>query len=349
MKKISFALVSVLLAGSMFALTACDGGGSVGKVSGNFKKEATAQELETALSSIDAEKAFGTGETVALQMLGEFEISAKQQNISSKTELTFDYALQGPKAVFGSMASPTAEEEGDEEPEISWKDYAMAAVSQFVSTGSFNLKTKTTGEDATSIGAKIYQDANYLYLDVKTDAMSPKVKISISELLDIIGESMDSDEPEDDTVTGSDANSDTDLGVIGGEDIMTAWSSALLASYKPYIDNSKGLKIKFEGDSQIILDSFAQANMPIDASALKSSVMDIYLAFDENGLFTQLGVDVNVQVKTEGMNLTVKGGMAIKPYSGTVTLPLGISFDINYIELPLKDLIGGSGSVSPMI
>ncbi|MDE6058699.1 MAG: hypothetical protein K2G44_01515 [Clostridia bacterium] len=334
MKKLSLAVAGVLLAGSMFALTACDDGGSVGKVNGNFKKEATALEVETALENVQLEKAFGTGDTIALQMLGDFEISAKQQDTSSKMNLSFDYALQGPKAAFGGMMMLT-EEEGDEESEISWKDYALAAAGQFVSTGSFNFKTKTSGEDATSIGAKIYQDANYLYLDVKMDAMSPKVKISISELLDLIGDSMQPDEPEDDTTVLSDIGME-----ITGPSESSNW--ALLASgFKPYIDNSKGLKIKFEGDSQMILDAFTEAGMTIDASMLKSSVLDIYLAFDENGLFTQLGVDVNVQVKAEGMNLTVKGGMALKPYSGTVTLPLGIALDPTYISIPLS----GSDSI----
>lgn len=353
MKKAALALTGVLLAGSLFALTACGkDGGSVGKVDGNFKKEATAQEIQNALSSIDTENAFGTGDTVALQMLAELEVSTKADGNSNTIEMTLDYTLQGPKSVIGA-AAPTAAEIN---PEFAWMDYAAAVLEQFVSKGSFNLTSKQTvsGQTVTSsIGANIYQDATSLYLDLNMNGVSQKGKISIADLLALIDESMKSESPDDGSNVDSDADSDAalptdsdDTDVTESEtDVNVAWSSMLLSSFKPYIDDSNGLKIKFEGDSQIILDAFAEAEMPIDASALKSSVFDIYLAFDENGLFTQLGVDLNIQVNADGTQMTVKGGMALKPYSGTVTLPLGIAIDPTYIPISLKDLAGGSSPI----
>ncbi len=357
MKKVSFAVASVLLAGSLVAFTACGEGGSVGKVNGNFKNVATAQEVQTALSSIDFEKAFGTGETIGLQLVAEMDVSAKMAAGSNKVAFSFDYALQGPKSALGSIVTAPQASEEENQPEIAWKDYASVIFENFVSAGKFDLTTKQTEGNSsmeTTIGASIYQDANAIYLDSNLGGQPLKAKVSVAELLEVFDEML---QPGDDipdigndssletfavidseTTPGDEPTDGDGTDVINPGDILGGLQEKGL---NVYIDDSNGLKLKFSASSELILSAFQDAGLAIDASALRASTIDFYLVFDGNGQFTQVSFDVNVKVKMEGLDFSMQGGLALKSYSGTVTLPAGIANDATYVLIPLRDMIEG--------
>lgn len=344
MKKTSVVLFSALLTGSLCMFTACGDGGSVGKVDGNFKQEATAQELQTALSSINLENAFGTGDKVGFQIQAEMAVSAKGNGVSSQMEMSFDYAMQGPKM----PAAPQAAQDGAQDVVGSWKDYIP--LDQFIGAGKidFSLKQSAAGSsNAIAFKSQIYQDPVSIYLDFDMNGQKMKGKISIEELLEALEESMDPELPEieDDTdIELPDISDGTDVTDPSDTDVEIDWN-AVVSSFKPYIDDSKGLKIKFEGREQFLVESLVKSGIPVDGANFSALVCDVYLSFGEDGRFLQMGLDIDFAMSVGQIKVSVKGGFALKSFNGTITLPEGIASDSSYQQIPIKDMIGDNAPI----
>ncbi len=344
MKKTSVVLFSALLTGSLCMFTACGDGGSVGKVDGNFKQEATAQELQTALSSINLENAFGTGDKVGFQIQAEMAVSAKGNGVSSQMEMSFDYAMQGPKM----PAAPQAAQDGAQDVVGSWKDYIP--LDQFIGAGKidFSLKQSAAGSsNAIAFKSQIYQDPVSIYLDFDMNGQKMKGKISIEELLEALEESMDPELPEieDDTdIELPDISDGTEVTDPSDTDVEIDWN-AVVSSFKPYIDDSKGLKIKLEGREQFLVESLVKSGIPVDGANFSALVCDVYLSFGEDGQFLQMGLDIDFAMSVGQIKVSVKGGLALKSFNGTITLPEGIASDSSYQQIPIKDMIGDNAPI----
>lgn len=73
--------------------------------------------------------------------------------------------------------------------------------------------------------------------------------------------------------------------------------------------------------------------IPLDGLEFSDAEIAVYLSFDEAGKFVQAGVNVNISASMEvseqgsGMKVEVgvKGGVELKLFTGTVTLPEDLS------------------------
>lgn len=338
MKKTVLAVASILLAGSLVAFAGCDDGGSTGIVKGNYK-EATAAEATEAVKDIDMTNAFGdpTAENFKLGFEAKANLSfnmsySMSMNSQTMSEMKADGSL---KANYQIVAEPK-----EDAFNIAGKGDASINANVTQTAGD---KTET---NKTEMSATVYQDADYLYVDAKMTAndkeQAEKVKISFEDIIDTImgeigGSFMTIDEQEVELPDGA---------VSGGVDISmnlgTVISALAEEGFTVALDQSSGTKIKISAGKELILSLIGEAGdeLPVDLSGLEFSASEIavYLSFDKDGKFVQAGVNVNVaatmDVSEQGMGMkvdvSIKGGVELKLFNGTVTLPEGIADDTTY-------------------
>lgn len=337
MKKSVLAVASILLAGSLLAFTGCNDGGSTGIVKGNYK-EATPAEAAEAVKDIDMTNAFGdpTAEDFKFGFEAKADLSfnmsySMSMNSQTVSEMKADGSV---KANYQIVVEPT-----EEAFNMAGKgDMSMKAnVSQ---TAGDKTETNTT-----EMSGNLYQDTDYLYVDATMKAndkeQAAKVKISFEDILETImgeigGAFMTIDEQESELPDGA---------ITGGVDVSmnlgTAINALIEAGFTVSLDQSSGLKIKISADKTLILSAMGEIDeLPVDLSGLEFSADEIavYLSFDKDGKFVQAGVNVNVAAKMDvseqGMGMkvdvSVKGGVELKLFNGTVTLPEGIADDTTY-------------------
>ncbi|MDE6613562.1 MAG: hypothetical protein K2K28_03300, partial [Clostridia bacterium] len=92
-----------------------------------------------------------------------------------------------------------------------------------------------------------------------------------------------------------------------------------------------------------VLEGIAELKNMLEINNLR---IDIYLAFDANGLFSAFAVDCDIDAKLKtanipdmpimisgDFNVKINGGTSVKIYNGDITLPNGIATDSSYIDL----------------
>lgn len=333
MKKLVLAVASVLLAGSLFAFAGCDNAGNTGVVKGNYK-EATAAEATEAVKDIDMAKAFGdsTEEGYKVGLEAKMNLSFTMNysmlvNSEALTEVKMDGSA---KANYQVVAEPQGES-------VSIAGKGDLTASANMSMTAKGVKTETKSE----VSANAYLDSEYLYLDAhvssgenKNDA---KMKIAFDDAIEMImgqigGAFALVEEAEAEL---------PDMGITGGMDVSmnlgTAISALIDAGFTVSLDQSSGLKIKISAGKELILSAIKEAGdsipFSVDAMEFSSDEIALYLSFDKEGKFVQAGFNVNVAAKMDttvngsGMKaeVNVKGGVEIKLFKGTVTLPEGLA------------------------
>lgn len=329
MKKIVAVCTGIVMAASVMALAAC---GDVGVVKGDFSEEATAEETKVALASVDVSTLFGdeTAESFGLQFLTDLDFS-----MDMSTKISED--LQTSTSVKGNF-------------DVDYKavtTYSETDIST-AGAGSFNLALKSVIDSETeneTYKGKVYMDSDYVYLSSNVEGME-KVKYTIDSLLEEVMGSVSGMIPVNMSLAAStDAEIESTLGMDLDFDSIVEQLEGI--GFKFYIDDSKGLKVKIsattEAIEQVADEIIATAmggGVSLPTSMLnvnvKSSVFDFYLAIDEDGKFSQVSFNSNLNIEismSEYMSgsLSLKGGVALKAYNGTVKLPSGIESDESYL------------------
>ena len=347
MKKAALAIASVMLAGTLFAFVGCDGNGaSTGKVSGNYK-EATAEDTAKAIQNVDMETTFG--DTTAEDFKLGFEAKA---NLDFNVEFSMkvdSQELMGLKANGGAKANYQLALAKDS---LAGKGDASVNATVNINTG----EKKTSGKS--EIKANVYNDGSYIYLDGalkvtedgKKSDQTVKEKYSlegiIGEIVGGIGGGAYSALVEDSATEGE---------ITGGMEtdfnLQTAIDALVEAGFTVSLDQSSGLKIKVAAGKELVLGLLEDVGgevsvpVPMDKVEFKACEIAVYLAFDKDYKFTQAGVNVNIDAtlnvsdsttKSEMKGkISMKGGVELKLFKGTVTLPEGIAADTSYTEKSL--------------
>lgn len=339
MKKTALVLAGFMLAGAALSLTGCDNGGSIGKIDGNFKDEATKEQIFAATTDINMNQSFDTANGFGLELNTEFDFSVN-------TKTTYQNQT-GESKVSGDLNAEykftAALPEGEQVP-------------VFLGAGNFGMNMKMNNKIAganttteTKASANMYNDSQYVYLDAKFSDTPMTVKFSIEDLLGQIGgngqlpglpgedELLPAPQEVGDITTDGN-ESDTEDGTE--YNLSTVLANMQEKGFKVYLDTSKGVKVKVSTSQDMVNRILSQIELevPTDALEFSACVFDIYMAFGEDGKFTQVGIDIDIAVSVdleiEGVatstTFNMKGGVSLKTYAGTVTLPEGIANDEKY-------------------
>ncbi|MDE6104170.1 MAG: hypothetical protein K2G38_00575 [Clostridia bacterium] len=367
MKKFLAVIASVTLAISMLAFTGCkDKESNPNVINGNYK-DATVEEVKTELSKVDFSNAFGDV-TVNDYKLG-LELS---ENLS----IVMDTTVNGIGANY-SIGTDTNYKlvcTDLENLTITGSGYANVSGKVTASAG----KQKETLD--LSLKTNVYNDSEYAYIDLYEvkgfDIMyegltTMKVKASFEDLIDFIGGIGDEDYPiEGDTnltpadeiiVSPDESEEGGEIIAVPGMDINVLLQMLDQLKIKVALDTDNGLKAKISFTKEsyeailALAESDAEADeigdivesiaMLKDALTVNTLNIDIYIAFDANGLFSGFAVDCNIDVKINSdkvpdmpielgdYTLKVTGGMNLKLYNGDITLPTGLATDKKYIDI----------------
>ena len=333
MKKFLAVIASASLAVTMFAFTACDNGnGDKGTIKGDYK-EPTADELQTALESIDDEKVLASFKGV--EFGAKLDMATKSGDTKSEFNINLDYKLAfSEEAILGS--------------------------------GNFGVKTND-GKQTSELTASTYLDSTYVYADVKGSAAGQtadmKAKIEYGEIIEgIIGQLPISE------ITEGEEGGNTDIVPTPDETPDVAGMIAMLKDYKFNIglDSSAGYKFKLSATEETFW-LIAGEDMPDDQLAamkllmkFNSFVFDIYFAVDEQSAFTQMSMKVDIDMVMDmsalggmpmaaaaapEMSMKISGYVDVKAFDGAIALPEGIAGDTSYVDKTedFGAIIGGIG------
>ena len=315
MKKLLTVTVAALLAVSVCAFTACTDKNtkeSVGVIKGNYK-EVEAAQLQTVLETVENNTESNLS---GLEFTADLSLSygvANVMSVSADASLAYKLAM--------TVSEEEIDVAGSGEGKLNYKSETAIA------DGS-----KTTVE--TPYDFKIYNDCDYMYLDV-SKGTDQKLKIGLDEIFDRVI----------DYIPGDDEGEETSVAEMLG--------TLSEAGVKTYLDNTDGIKIKlsitkdcFDKVLENVIDStdgvipdeiagmITAFTSSLEFTALK---FDMYFAFDNAGTFLQFATDIDIALTVDAsamgmgeISLSVKGGFSVKAYSGTVTLPEGIAEDDKY-------------------
>ena len=149
MKKRPTAAACLLLGGCLL-LSACAGAA----IPGDYRIP-TAQELEDALSAIDADTLFGNA-------------TAEDRSFGLSVKFTLDTSTEGPSGTQSTAIQA---------------DYLFCSdAAQTAGKGSFAIR-ETAEVGKTELEADLFHDADFLYLDMASNGAEGRAKISLSDLL----------------------------------------------------------------------------------------------------------------------------------------------------------------------
>ena len=341
MKKRAVVLAGVFMAGSVFAFAGCSiggSGGTSGKISGNYK-EADDATIAQALSSIDMENAFvdttaknwkyGLQASASLNLSVNARVGNESASLSARGSADYKISLQKKTSLTTQKETLTVAGAGNV-------------------NGSFNMSGGGQSIKA-SVKANAYHDTDTVYASLNgtipntsgigggTQKIDMKVKAPIEDIFDEIGGMIPVTAASDEIIGGT-----TEIDFAEVVDKLRA------EGYTVFLDTSKGVKIKLSASEQYVEEVTKNISQSVAGGEItwtRDPVFDIYLAFDAEGKFSQVGFDANVSARVtgdDGTDATVKMtmGISLKVYTGTVTLPDGIAEDDSYLE------IGGSGGPS---
>lgn len=370
MKKFLAVIASVTLAISMLAFTGCkkDKDSNPNVINGNYK-DATVEEVKAELSKVDFSNAFGDV-TVNDYKLG-FELS---ENLS----LVMDTSMNGINMSYSIGTDTNYKLVCTDLENLTITGSGYANLSGKITASN----SKESESIDLSLKTNVYNDSEYAYVDLYEVKgfelfkefgfnLSPmKVKASFEDLIDFIGGIGDDDYPiEGDTnlspaeeiVSPDESEESGEIIAVPGMDVNALLGMLDQLKIKVALDTDNGLKAKIsftkesyeailalaESDAEAdeMGDIVAEIAMLKDALTVNTLNIDIYIAFDANGLFSGFAVDCNIDVKVNSdkvpdmpielgdYTLKVTGGMNLKLYNGDITLPTGLATDKKYIDI----------------
>lgn len=319
MKKILAISASAILAAATFAFSAC-GDGDKGTIKGDYK-EATAEEVQTALDGVEEEKIFGS--LNGIQLGAKLDFSSSSDETASSASINLDYKLAFGDEVLGS--------------------------------GSFGFKANEDGEQE-ELTATAYIDGKYAYAtlggnfsDENNENQEIKAKINYGTLLEGIADYLPS-------ADGTDAS-----GNISAEETLNiAEILALVKEYDLGLamDDTDGVKLKISVTQEtvwtILEEKISAATVAEykNAVTFNTFVFDVYFAIDSANAFGGLGVKIDIDAKINTPSsavqsasetaIKISGYAEVKAFTGAVNIPDGIAQDGSYVDMTLyvKQILG---------
>lgn len=360
-KRVLFAATALLTVGALAMLTGC--GEKTGEISGKYK-EATTDEVAAACDKIDFEKSLGdvTADGWGFNFQAEGKTTSKidlDMNVKESGQvMNFTYKLEGSDS-FNYFVSLSSTEDG------------------ITSVGAGNSKTKSEGAVAMSglsfsLDAdeewNLYHDGDTLFVEPLKESkiFSSKSKISIGDIMDEIGGSL----PEIPDVSDPDfpelpeLPETPEIPDVSVTDLKTAIDELTAMGVKVSLDQRDGLKMKFsigkETAEKLLAQAGEEEGVEINVE-YKTFEIDVYVAFDENGMFEAAGIvfdiDISLQIASSevavGGRVIYEGGYSVKVTDKQAQLPDGISTDKSFKPLDMNDILGpimggiGAGSPAP--
>lgn len=358
MKKIIAVSLSAMLAVSLFAFTACNGKDELGVVEGNYK-EATAEEIKSALEGVDADKLFG-------------DTSADDYNFG--IQLT---AQTNAEISIGDSYSVKENASANAQLALSLSEDNIC----LLGSGSASLQSemKSTGMTVSmNYNADAYVDNDYVYVSATVQQTTQKIKINIEELINYVLDGGDSFLPDEGGAEdGSGEYPDVDFGNMSFDEYLETLEQLHV---KTYLDTSKGLKVKIsfteesvtalidlilaeitaeEGENSEYAETVTAVFETLEFSEMQ---LDYYLALDEDGTFSEYAIDMNIAFTLDAPAFGATAGMptgtisanlncaaSLKAYNGTITLPEGLAEDDSYYLYSFKDNDFGSNVFGNLI
>lgn len=301
---------------SVFAIGACsDGKDSLGVVNGNYVA-ASDEELNDALDGIDLDNVFGDtsseGHGFGLNASAEFYGSLfLTENMYYTEDVSANYLL--------------SVKTNGETPDLSGKgNFSVNAVTAFSGT-----------QQTLNYSGSVYNDSRYFYLDaVATDAI--KVKASLTELYYAL-------------LSQIPAIPDISINE-GGFSLDAVLNGTFADAADAYLDLSEGVKIKYSVKEDAITDVLAQiAKIDDAANAVTVSTfkLDVYMAFDPDGLFSAFAIDADIDISVDlsgvsvgnlpvsinkPVNIVLRGGVSVAASDAEVSLPADLATDAAYTD-----------------
>lgn len=337
MKKTVSLLIALLMSLTLVLFVGCGEGKTSGVIKGNYK-EATAEELQTAIAAIDEEKLFG-------------DMSAADWALGVNLSESF--------AVNGKMGTEEVSLSSDGSYQISVAKKGTAF--DIAGKGDFSLEMNvpalmpgmTAGES--KMNMTVYNDMNNMYIAAKENGAKDEMKLKVD--FDKIG-----------GIGGMAAEEELPGGMVpvpGGIDLAQVLAMAKELGVKVEMDNANGLKLKVSADDaalnkivEMIMGEIGGNNpeeellAAEDDATVKSpvtfskSLLEVYVHIDADGklVAASINMDINFALDMTGlmaaapapsseMNMSVKGALRFEVNNKTVVLPEGIATDNTYIDI----------------
>ncbi len=333
MKKLMAVLMSTTLFCSLALFTACsDERENIGKMDGDFSTEATDEELAAALMSVQRAVDNNT-------ILGG-DMEAADWSFGFESDADISFSMIGVEAGAGEGAQSDANLNID--LDVGYK----LIIGNSAVSGAGDLSLKGSGSVVGSnadYSAKVYNDADYFYVDMSSVSGMSKVKMTYETVTGAL-ESVGSGESQTPTDTPATMSADVAPGAgsenEGGQGTETAPSSEIdeivaglkEVGCKVYIDDSDGLKVKLSVSEETVDMILADiglvpaegADALIDFSVFS---FDLYFAMTDDGVFSQISADFDIKVSVDlgdylgKFDAACSGYVCVKAYDGTVELP----------------------------
>lgn len=346
MKKFVAVLMSTTLLCSFALFTACSdkqGNGGGGKLDGDFSTEATDEEVAAALTKFQNAV---EGNTI----VGDTEADDWSFGFESDADISF--SMIGVEAGAGEGA------QSDVNLNIDLDVGYKLIIGNSAVSGAGDLSLKGSGSVVGSnadYSAKVYNDADYFYVDMSSVPGMSKVKMTYETVAGAL-ESVGSGESQTPTDTPATMSADVAPGAgtenEGGQGTETAPSSEIdeivaglkEVGCKVYIDDSDGLKVKLSVSEETV-DMLLEAIGLVPAESADALIdfsvfsFDLYFAMTDDGVFSQISADFDIKASVDlgdylgKFDAACSGYIYVKAYDGTVELPddLGEYTEVNEV------------------
>lgn len=325
MKKFMTGLACAALSVTMIAAAGCgnNGGNNKGVISGDYK-EASAEDLSSAIESIDGEQVFGEG--LGLKISSGFESSLSYGENSFKGRSDLSYVL------------------------IAEKDSGIISSGTASLSGSYKYEQDgVLHQDKLDYRAEICSDFDYFYLSLQDGDKTIKYKANYKEIAKAVIGSIGLPFA---AAAHSAAALPASWDIHSSITLPSIDCSTLIGLIKDFnidvgLDVSNGLKFKFSVTEETVWTIIAMSGEVTekeiaeikDAVTFNTFIFDAYLAFDREGAFAKASVDVNVDLTVtkaltgdNDFNFKIKGYERYTAYAGKVPLPDGVTNDKDYID-----------------
>ncbi|MGN0812097.1 MAG: hypothetical protein ACI4MQ_01120 [Candidatus Coproplasma sp.] len=349
--KIIMGITALAVAFSACAFTACSSEPTDGSIKGNYK-EATAEEVNSALSTVNQETLFGdtTAENYkfGIELSSSFNASVTGATGTSSIKLSTGYEMLATKG----------------ESNLTYKG-----------EGSFTMNAENTpaeGEKTTNeLALNLWQDDAMTYAkltmtsseDKEGEEPQPtKIKFDVSELVSSLIPSGDSSTTVPSLPEGIELPEGTTTPDLSSLDLVSAVNALNEMGATVSMDTTNGIKLKISITEEVVNNLIvtmmgATADQVSDLVSFSKCSLDFYLAINKNGMLsaTSIVADVDAAINIPTSQTTVStttlklNGYLYFAVNANVTpeVPESLKTDLTYFDMTnmlpayIGSIIGG--------
>ena len=343
--KIIMGVTALAMAFSACALSACGGNKEPdGTIDGNYKV-ATAEEVSTALSTVNSET-----------LLGDTTAEGYKFGIDFSSKLNLSVSTEGQSTSFSMNAGYKMLATADESA-LSYKG-----------TGSLSMNGSNTANDKTTTGEmslNLWQDDATLYANLTgkssedAEEQTKKIKLDASKLISSLLPSGGADVT-DPTIPGGDVtNPDLPEGEVttpdlSSLDLVTVVNMLNGMGATTSLDTTNGIKLKISINQDVVNNLIAEmmgatAEQVTGLVSFAKCSLDFYVAIDSNGMLSAASIVADVEATvntpvfetaTSASTIKINGYLYFAVDSSVnPEIPASLKDDKSYIDM--TDRIGG--------